>query len=90
MTHLEVSGAVRHIYIYIYIYVIRRLKVNEELPGYYLGEKDTEDEMGGACGMYGGEEKFIQGLGGETRQERDLLEYLGVEGKIILKWMWNI
>jgi len=29
MQHLEVSGAVRHIYIYIYIYVIRRLKVNE-------------------------------------------------------------
>ena len=31
MQHLEVSGAVRHIYIYIYIYVITRLKVN--LPG---------------------------------------------------------
>ena len=28
MQHLEVSGAVRHIYIYIYIYIIRRLKVN--------------------------------------------------------------
>jgi hypothetical protein len=28
MKHMEVSGAVRHIYIYIYIYVIRRLKVN--------------------------------------------------------------
>jgi len=27
MQHLDVSGAVRHIYIYIYIYVIRRLKV---------------------------------------------------------------
>ena len=29
MQHLEVSGAVRHIYIYIYIYIyaIRRLKV---------------------------------------------------------------
>ena len=28
MQHLEVSGAVRHIYIYIHTYVIRRLKVN--------------------------------------------------------------
>jgi hypothetical protein len=27
MQRLEVSGAVRHIYIYMYIYVIRRLKV---------------------------------------------------------------
>ena len=33
MQHLEVSGAVRHIYIYIYIYiyVIRRLEVNAEI-----------------------------------------------------------
>ena len=31
MQHLEVSGAVRHIYIYIYIYVIRLLKVNCEI-----------------------------------------------------------
>ena len=30
MQHLEVSGAVRHIYIY--IYVIRRLKVKHHLP----------------------------------------------------------
>ena len=31
MQHLEVSGAVRHIYIYIYIYIyiIMRLKVNQ-------------------------------------------------------------
>jgi hypothetical protein len=28
MQRLEVSGAVRHIYIYIYIYVIRRQRVN--------------------------------------------------------------
>ena len=28
MQNLEVSGAVRHIYIYIYIYIIKRLKVN--------------------------------------------------------------
>ena len=36
MQHLEVSGAVRHIYIYIYIYmcVIRRLKVKgKEIGG---------------------------------------------------------
>ena len=30
MKHLEVSGAVRHIYIYIYIYIIRRLKVKQK------------------------------------------------------------
>ena len=35
MQHLEVSGAVRHIYIYIYVcmFVIRRLKVKEMRTG---------------------------------------------------------
>ena len=32
MQHLEVSGAVRHIYIYIYIYVVRQLRVNQNVP----------------------------------------------------------
>ena len=38
MQHLEVSGAVRHIYIYIYIYiyVIRRLKVNNEPDALFI------------------------------------------------------
>ena len=31
MQHLEVRGAVQHIYIYIYIYIIRRLKVNKSV-----------------------------------------------------------
>ena len=30
MQRLEVSGAVRHIYIYMYIYVIRRRRVKDE------------------------------------------------------------
>jgi len=46
-----------------------------------------EVEMGGTCGTYGGEEKCIEGLGGETWQERDLLVYLGLQGRIILKWI---
>ena len=28
MQHLEVSSAVRHIYIYMYIYIIKRLEIN--------------------------------------------------------------
>ena len=49
MQHLEVSGAVRHIYIYIYIYiyVIRRLKVNkaqlcEEVRGVETSSKHSQ------------------------------------------------
>ena len=37
----------------------------EELTEYYLGDQ-TENEMGGAHSTYGGEERRIQGVGGET------------------------
>ena len=32
--------------------------------------KYKEDEMGRACGMYGGEEKCMQSVGGETRKKQ--------------------
>jgi len=31
-----------------------------------LGDKIEKNEMGGACSMNGGEERRIQGFGGET------------------------
>ena len=31
-----------------------------------LGDQTKEDEMGGACGTYGGEERHIQGFDGDT------------------------
>jgi hypothetical protein len=33
---------------------------------YYLGDRIKKNEMGGACGTYGGEERCIQGYAGET------------------------
>jgi hypothetical protein len=33
---------------------------------YYSGDKIEKNEMGGACSAYGGEERRIQGFGGET------------------------
>jgi len=48
--------------------------------------------MGGTCSTYGGEERCIQGFGGET-SEKNYLEDPGVEGKIILRWIfrkWNV
>jgi hypothetical protein len=41
--------------------------------------------MGRARGTYGGEERCIQGFGGENLGERDNLEDPLVGGKIILK-----
>jgi hypothetical protein len=34
----------------------------------------TEDEMGGICGTYWGEERFVQGFGGELEGKRPLGE----------------
>jgi hypothetical protein len=36
------------------------------LSKYYSGNQIKEDEMGGACGTYGGDEKCIQGFGEES------------------------
>ena len=33
---------------------------------YCLGDKIEKNEIGGACSMFGGEERCIQGFGGET------------------------
>ena len=39
---------------------------NEELTQYLSGDKIEKNEMGGACSVYGGEERRIQDFGGET------------------------
>jgi hypothetical protein len=36
------------------------------LTQYFLGDNIEKNEMGGACSMYGGEMRHIQGFGGET------------------------
>jgi hypothetical protein len=43
--------------------------------------------MGGACGTYGDQDTCIQGIGGESLREKAHLEDLGIDGKIILKWI---
>ena len=39
------------------------------LSKYNSGDQIKEDEMGGACGTYGGDEKCIQGFGEEAWRE---------------------
>jgi hypothetical protein len=45
--------------------------------------------MGMACIMNGGEERFIQGIGWGNLRERDHLEDRGVDGNIILRWIFR-
>ena len=41
-------------------------QVSRKEAKYYSGNQIRKNEMGGACGMYGGEERCVQGFGGET------------------------
>jgi hypothetical protein len=55
---------------------------------YYSGDQ-IKNEMGRACGMYGGEERCIQGIGGVGDvRERGHLEDTGVDVRIILRWIF--
>jgi hypothetical protein len=48
-----------------------------------------KNEMGGVCSAYGREERRIQGFGGEIWGERDHLGDSGVDGTIILRWIFR-
>jgi len=45
--------------------------------------------MGGACSIYLRQKRRIQGFTGGNLGERDHLEDPGVEGKIILRWIFR-
>ena len=47
------------------------------------------NEMGGACSAFGGEERCILGFGWGNLREKDHLEDPGVDGWIILRWMFK-
>jgi len=56
-----------------------------------LGDK-IENEMGGACNTYGGEERCIQGFGGK-HEGKDHVGDPDVDGRIILRWIfwkWDV
>ena len=64
---------------------------NEELNDLYCSHnivrviKSRKDVMGGACSTYGGEERLWRG----NLRERDHLEDQGVDGMIILRWIFR-
>ena len=79
MQHLEVSGAVRHIYTSLGGQRLRKIFVpkRDEVTGIYMSRVG---ERRRACRVFGGE----TGGGG-----RDHLEDLGIDKRVILKWIYN-
>ena len=45
--------------------------------------------MDWACSAYGGEERRVQGFGGGNLRERDHLGDPGIDGRIILRWIFR-
>ena len=62
----------------------RGLRIRVALIKNYSGDKTKEDEMGGACGTYGGEEKSIE-FWSENHKERGYVGDLFVDGKTLRK-----
>jgi hypothetical protein len=54
-----------------------------------LGDQTEEDEMGGACSMYGGEERCIQKCWWGNMREKNHLKEPGIYGRIILRWIFR-
>jgi len=51
--------------------------------------KSRKNEMVRACSRHGGEERCIHGFGGGNLRERDHLGEAGVDGRIILRWIFR-
>jgi hypothetical protein len=52
-------------------------------------DKIEKNEMGGACSMYGGQQRCILGFWWGNLRKRDNLEDPGLEGRIILRWVFR-
>ena len=51
-----------------------------------MGDQNNKNKIDRACGTYEGQGRCKQGFGGETQ---DHLEDLGIDGRIILKCIFN-
>jgi hypothetical protein len=60
-----------------------------KLTEYYSRDEIKKNEMDRACGTYGGQKRSIQDFCGEIRSERDHMEDLSVDGRIILQWIFK-
>jgi len=55
----------------------------------YCSVDKIENEMGGACSAYGGEERRVQDFGWGDLRERGILGESGKDWRIILRWIFR-
>lgn len=67
---------------------INRFWKKQKLYGYYLGEKIKENYVGRAGSTYV-REKNHAGFGVEYLKNKNCTEYVGVDWRILLKWMFK-
>jgi len=53
------------------------------------GDQIENSGLVGACGTYVGKERCMEGFGGENCGQREHLEEPGIEGWIILRWIFR-
>jgi hypothetical protein len=54
-----------------------------------LDDQIKNNEVDGACSTYGEGERCVQDFGGETLREGDHFEDPGVDGRVILIWIFR-
>jgi len=64
------------------------LELQHILKEIYSGDQIKKNEMGGTCSTYGKGELLTKFWWGNL-MERDHLENMGVDGSIILKWIFR-
>jgi len=62
------------------------VRIITSLTKHYSGEQIEKSEMGGACSLYGGEERAYRVLVGKS-EGKDHLEETGVYRRITLRWI---
>ena len=56
---------------------------------YFASDKIKKNEMGVACGAYGGGERHVQGIGGESCGKKNHWGDPDADGRIILRWIFT-
>jgi hypothetical protein len=62
------------------------ININSET---YAGDKIEKNEMGGACSAYGGSREACTRFWWENVGERDHKGDSGIDGRIILRWVFK-